>query len=393
MATSFLATTSPTAFGFFDSDVDFQSDADKMITFIKNRMGDPQLSVEITRKQIWGAFEEATAKFGSVINSYQAKSQLSSILGMATGSMTALTNKYPQENLEMYARMANAYAFQAGVGGNYDTTLGYIDLESGRQDYNIYTEFKDATGALYFNNLPTGSHGKLRILEVFHFDPAAAQQFLINASNLTNFMATEFAFESYVNSSIFYVLPVYEDVLRRGMLELATRVRRSHYSYEIVGRNIRLFPMPTSKIELSVMKLWLRVIPTATDPIRPAFQDDTIYGVSGLSNAPYGNISYNTINSIGRRWIADYCLAICKEIVGQVRSKMKIIPIPGNELTLNGEDLIAQSKDEREKLMSDLKELLEGLTYAKMTEIDSARAENLNKILKFIPLRKQILIG
>jgi hypothetical protein len=151
--------------------------------------------------------------------------------------------------------------------------------------------------------------------------------------------------------------------------------------------------MPTSKIELSVMKLWLRVIPTATDPIRPAFQDDTIYGVSGLSNAPYGNISYNTINSIGRRWIADYCLAICKEIVGQVRSKMKIIPIPGNELTLNGEDLIAQSKDEREKLMSDLKELLEGLTYAKMTEIDSARAENLNKILKFIPLRKQILIG
>jgi hypothetical protein len=393
MASSFLMTHSPTPFALFDADQDFASAADQMVTYVKLRLGDPQTSVEISKKQIWGAFEEATAKFGALVNSYQAKSQLSSILGMPTGSMSAMTNKYPVENLEAYARMANAYAYQAGVGGNYDTTLGYIDLTSGQQDYNIYTELKNTSGSVYFNTLPSGSHGKLRILEVFHFDPIAAQQFLLNASNLTNFLATEFSFESYVNSTIFYVLPVFEDVLRRGMLELATKVRRSHYTYEIVGRNIRIFPVPSTMISPVTMRLWMRVISTNTDPIRPTFQDDSIYGVSGLSNAPYGNITFSTINSIGRRWITDYTLAICKEVVGLVRSKFKTVPIPGNDLTLNGEDLINQSKEEREKLLTELKELLESLTYQVMTEKDASRAENLNKILKFIPLRKGITIG
>ena len=58
MAT-FSNTTFPTPFGIYDSETDFQSDANNMVTFVKRKLGDDILSVELTKKQIWGNFEEA----------------------------------------------------------------------------------------------------------------------------------------------------------------------------------------------------------------------------------------------------------------------------------------------------------------------------------------------
>ena len=52
MAT-FQATTSPTPFGIFDSEKDFIIDANSMVTFVKRKLGDDILSVELTNKQVW----------------------------------------------------------------------------------------------------------------------------------------------------------------------------------------------------------------------------------------------------------------------------------------------------------------------------------------------------
>ena len=47
---------SPTPFGIFDTEKDFQLDADSMVTFVKRKLGDDILSVELTNKQIWMSF-------------------------------------------------------------------------------------------------------------------------------------------------------------------------------------------------------------------------------------------------------------------------------------------------------------------------------------------------
>ena len=57
MAT-FANTTNPTPFGLYDDDETFQKDADKIVTFVKRKLGDDILSVELTKKQIWANFEE-----------------------------------------------------------------------------------------------------------------------------------------------------------------------------------------------------------------------------------------------------------------------------------------------------------------------------------------------
>ena len=49
--TSFNATIGPTPFGFFDSDAAFQGEADAMVTYVKRKLGDDVLSVELTKKE------------------------------------------------------------------------------------------------------------------------------------------------------------------------------------------------------------------------------------------------------------------------------------------------------------------------------------------------------
>jgi hypothetical protein len=46
--TTFANTTNPTPFGLYDDDTTFQSDADKIVTFVKRKLGDDILSVELS---------------------------------------------------------------------------------------------------------------------------------------------------------------------------------------------------------------------------------------------------------------------------------------------------------------------------------------------------------
>jgi len=381
---NFTTTLNPTPFSAFDADTAFQADADSMVTFVKRKLGDDILSVELTKKQIWACFEEATLEYSSLINQYQARSQLSNFLGTPTGSMTGAEEKYPRDTLEYLARFAEPYATEAGVGGSYNSLSGSIALEEGRQDYDLYDELKDGAGNLIISSSmnPDGpGNGKMRIMEVMHFSPQAAYRFF-DTSSAINYLNNEFSFESFTPETIFYVLPVFEDILRAGMLDVSNRVRRSNYSYQIMGTKLRIFPTPTVNLPKN---LFLRVR-FRQDPLHPQRPDPTVYGVSNLSNVPFGNLVYSRVNSIGKQWIKQYTLALCTELLGTIRSKFSSVPIPDSDLQLNGSDLVTRGRDDKEKLYTKLKEMLETLTYDKIAEVQATKAENIMKHLKTIPI-------
>lgn len=391
--TTFSQTISPTPFALFDSDTAFQSEADGMVVFVKRALGDDVLSVELTKKEIWAEFESAVCEYSRLINETKIVSDLTNIMGSPTGSVD-MTNKYVNQSLEYMLRLAEPYATNAFVGGSSNPVYGYFDLVAGQQDYDLYKDLKDlVSGTVVFDNLPTGSRGKMRVVELFHVEPLAAQHFLLNASNITNFMATNFNYESYVNSTVFYVLPIFEDVLRRGMLEAAFRVRRSNYSYEIMGSKLRIYPIPIT--DLQVGKLFCHVLPPQ-DPLSPsAYHDASVYGISGASNVPLGNIPFSTINQPGRQWIRQYTLALCRELLGIIRTKMESIPIPNGEVRLNGDALMTQGREDKEKLTTQMKEFLAQLTKQKLIEADALAAESLNKQLRYtaFPKGKCVIIG
>lgn len=412
----FVETLNPSPFGFFDSDPVYQWDADRMVNFVTRKLGEDILSVELTKKMIWACFEEATREFNGLMIEYQAISNLASLLGFPTGSINTsnplnpnainLTNIYIQPNLEFLDRQSEAYSALIGLGGLQDTYSGSITLTSGKQDYNIYNELKLDDGTLVYSLQPSGSVGKIQVYEVFHFAPV---QYVFNSNLASNFVAQGLPVESYIPDTRFYVLPLFEDVLRAGMLESSQRIRRSHYSYRISGRQIRIYPIPTNIIPGINDKLWLRVgfkqqpLPSLADTLiisgtlgsgvsGGTFGDQTIFGVSNPANVPFGLIDYKSLNPWSRNWIAEMTLALCKELLGLVRNKFKSFPIPSAELSLNGDDLVTQGREDKDKLLTGLKEKLDNLTFDKIQERQALMAENLSKQLSFVPLNPAFVI-
>jgi hypothetical protein len=127
---SFASTLSPTPFGFFDADSAFQTEADAMVNFVKRKLGDDILSVELTKKQIWSCFEEATCEYTRLILETKIQSDLTTMMGLPTGS-ASVTNRYPQRSLEYLLRMAEPYANNSFVGGSSNPIFGYIDIVGG----------------------------------------------------------------------------------------------------------------------------------------------------------------------------------------------------------------------------------------------------------------------
>jgi hypothetical protein len=393
---TFLTTIRPTPFGFFDADPDFQSEAENMITFVYRKLGESVLSVELTKKDIWACFEEACDKFSAMMLEYQARSNLASLLGVPTGSNGSinLTNVYVKQNLEFLERLAEPYAGIIGYGTDQDSLSGSIQLEIGRQDYDLYTELKNDAGVPLYNLQPSGMETKFKIFEVFHFAPI---QYVFNSNFAGNMIGAGMPVESYVPDTRFNVLPLFEDVLRAGMLEAAQRVRRSNYSYKITGRHIRIFPTPTTVTYNQ--KLWLRIgfVPTIApgilEPITSgsfyasgSIVDQRLYGVSTPANIPFQVVPFHTVNQWGRHWIRQYTLVLAREMLGYNRTKFKNFPIPGAELTLNGDDLINHAREDKEKMVDTLREKMESLTYEKLAEIEATKAEQLNKQLQFVPV-------
>lgn len=412
MTTPFASTPNPTPYGFFNADPIFQWEADAAWTWVRRRLGDDVVTVELTKKQVWSALEESFLEYGRLVGQNQITSQMSSLLGIAqafSGSVVngalsssySMTGLYPQTSFDFLMRQADAYAAYAGLGGVYDSYLAYIDTSVGVQDYNMYTDLRRGDGPLSGSTLlttvPSASmNTKIRVYEVYHFEPLAGLSYILNGGSQTNYLANEFNYESFTNPSVFYMNPVYEDVLRRGAMETNHRVRRSNYTYRISGRSIRIFPTPSSGSYLNGhSRIWMRVALNFDNysSINPA---EAPYGYgTGLARSamiatpgqvPITVVPPASINEVGRQWVRQYMLAICKETLGRHRSKFKTIPIPGSDLQLDGDTLLAEAKDEMEKLKTAFLEFLGQLTYDQVIEREAGKAEALARIMKFMPM-------
>ena len=87
-----------------------------------------------------------------------------------------------------------------------------------------------------------------------------------------------------------------------------------------------------------------------------------------VSGVPYKNPKYKDINSVGRSWIFEFTLAICKEMLGYIRGKYETIPIPNAEITLNQADLIAAAREEKEALLASLRAFFDETSREKLLE-------------------------
>ena len=108
--------------------------------------------------------------------------------------------------------------------------------------------------------------------------------------------------------------------------------------------------------------------------------------ITNVSNVPYNNPTYCEINSIGKQWIRQYALATVKETLGYVRKKYATIPIPGAEVTLNGDDLLTDARSEKDKLLEQLRAMLDVTSRKTQLENQAAEADSMQKTLTNVAL-------
>ena len=183
----------------------------------------------------------------------------------------------------------------------------------------------------------------------------------------------------FSDDSTFQLIPAWHNKAQAMAFEDAIYTRMSHFSYELKGNNIRIYPMPYTG---GPTKMWVEF--SIPQDVWDS-EDPDVDGVNNMNTLPIGNLPFGNINSIGKQWIRRFSLALCKETLGQIRSKFSAVPIPGESVTLNGSALISEGKAEQDKLREELKTTLAELTYAKLAEQDAGMLENTEKVLEKVP--------
>jgi len=362
------STVRPTAFDYYDGDTVFKTEADKVADWCARGLGYPIMEVELQDINFFTAFEEAVTEFSTQVNMFNAKDYMLTLQGTSTSNQ--LSQRTVSPNMGRTIELAKNYGSEAGVGGNVDFKKGYINLIPGSQSYDL---------DLWASANESGS--AIEIKRVYHdFTPAIVRYFdpYVGTGAGTQQLLDSFGWGSYSPAVSFMVMPLYADLLRMQAIELNDTIRKSNYSFELRNNKLSIYPIPTADY-----KLWFEyvVVSERNNPLQTPTGS-----ISDLSNVPYSRIEFNKIKDVGVQWIYKYTLATAKEMLGLVRGKYTSVPIPGAETTLNGTDLLAQGREDKTTLLTDLKELLQSMTRQGQMEQESAIATAMQTQLSKVPL-------
>ena len=391
-------------FGVYASSAAFVSGATDQVAYTYKKLGGDVLDIELTEGNIYSAYEEAVLEYSYLINLHQSKNSLASLLGAATasfdqfGQITAghalsgsnVELKYPRFDYGYVRKVSDRMITETGLGGTVPIYSASIARVAGLQDYDLQVLISSSaatdTTVPYFGKV---ADKRVVIRKVFFKTPRAMWRFYgyYGGFSVVGNMRT---YGQYADDSTFEIIPTWQNKLQAMAYEDALWTRISHYSYEIRDNVLRIFPRPVST---SPENFWVQF--TIMDELEPWETGDRgqtgIDGINNMNTLPFQNIPYENINSIGKQWIRRFALALTKEVLGQVRGKFAVVPIPGESVTLNAAELLSQAKTEQDLLRDELKQILDEITYEQLGTTVSSLEDSATKVLQNVPVG--ILVG
>ena len=374
------AVSGSTPFGFYDNDFEFQVDAQSTAVWGAYRLGYPIVDIELIDKNFYACFEEAVNEYGAQVNQFNIRNNIQVFMGQKVDELGNLSGKAVVGTpMSFLVQLAKAYGTEIGVGGDVDWKKGYVEAKAGQQTYDLQALWGDVSE----------SFNRIEIMRIFHDRPPAFARiydpFSMTGMSYSNVL-NEMGFGAYSPAVQFLMTPIFEDLLRGQAIEFNDMVRKSAYSFELVNNKLKLFPIPTYGFKVYFNYLLQNERYSGSVVMTPSGSSYTGSYVSDYANIPYQNIPYSTINDVGRQWIRKYFLSLCKELLGAIRQKYQTIPIPGGEVTLDGAELRNEAQQEKEQLITQLRETLEATGKKQQMEDRSRESEYLQDSLKKIPL-------
>lgn len=359
-----------TPFGFYDNNLDFRTDADKVADFCARRLGYPLADVELQSGSFYTAFEEAVTIYGNELYAYKVRENYLSLEGYS--SITEANNQLMVPNMAGVVRISEQYGVEAGVGGNVTWYTGSLSLVNGQQSYDM-NAWAQTSASIEPND-------SIEIKRIFYQAPPAITRYFDpyagTGTGMIDLMDS-FGWGSYSPAINFLLMPLNYDLQVIQSIELNDQIRRSNYSFELVNNKLKIFPIPQSN-----GNLWFEYIKKSE---RNNPYQDGINKITNVSEVPFTNPNYNNINSIGRQWIFEMTLAIAKEMLGYIRGKYTTVPIPDAEVTLNQSDLLSSATDTKNALIERLRGYFDETSRSSLLERKANENDFLQKELNKVP--------
>ena len=394
-------TSAAVPYGIYLANTDFISGAVDQVSYTYKMLGGDVLDIELTTANVYSSYELAVLEYSYIINSHQAENVLSAFLGGTTGTFdhdgnlrsgplssslsgTYVGLKYPKFTFEYARRIATGFAGEAGIGDNITMYSASFDLSGNVQDYDLQQIVADSQAGNVWDGLVQGK--RIKIERVYYKSPSTMWRFYGYYGGL-NVRGNLSSYGMYSDDSQFEVVPVWQNKLQAQAFETSLYTRVSQYSYEIRDNKLKIYPPPYMPGEGgSPPKMWFNFSIPSDSWEESGDRKDGVNGVNNMNTLPFANLPYENINSMGKQWIRKYALALSKEMLGQVRGKFATIPIPGNDVTLNASDLLAQAKEEQTSLKEELRNQLDKLTYSALVKSDAELADDSKRIMDYVPM-------
>jgi hypothetical protein len=371
-----------TPFGFYDNQQDFRVDADKVADFCARRLGFPLADVELQSGSFFTAFEEAVTTYGNELYAYKVRENYLSLEGSST--LEESNGKLVEPNMAGIVRITEQYGEEAGVGGNVTYYKGRLPLKHMQQDYDM-NAWAQASASI-------SADDSIELKRIFYEAPPAITRYFdpYAGTGMIDLMDS-FGWGSYSPAINFLMMPLNYDMQVIQAIELNDTIRRSNYTFELVNNRLRVFPIPSTggNYTNSSSGQGVDCGNLIFEYIKKSERQNPYKGgvnkVSNVSEVPFENPNYNKINSIGRQWVFEYTLALCKEMLGYIRGKYSTIPIPDSTVTLNQSDLLSAATAEKNALIERLRAYFDETSRDKLLERRSLEGDYLEKELNKVP--------
>lgn len=362
-------------------------EAGQIVQWTRYRLGEPILTVQLDNKQIFACFQEACIQYSRMVNTNQTQMWFLNILGRkATGNFTGNSVSW---NMNFLKEITSYFSQQTKpiVGGKTSTKKAYIRVNRGQGSYNVLSQGYDGQTNQRLSRVIGRSavhSDKMKITEVYYYPGTTVNKYWDVYSISNDFFPNHALMENFR----YRLRPVWQTILNRQMLQEHETVRHSNYNWNIVGDRLKISPQPDQSGKIWFQYIVYDQVMTTNNDL---YTDKRNHQITDIWDRPYFNIPYDTMNSQRKRWVRQYCLALCRQTLGLVRRKFSTVQIPNGVTTLDGGRLVGEALRKQQSLRDELRVTLEKLQLQNSTAAQRKIALNTNTILQNIP--RGIYIG
>jgi hypothetical protein len=358
----------------------------ELYTKIRTLLGYPLRKFELGDKELDTLLEIAIEDYSTYINNWLIEQQWHNLQGIDVNT-TDLTFALITKTLDFEKSFTLSYSKQVGLGSNAPS------------EWELKRDFIVVSGDTQVYSIPAGRE----INDVLWFTQPDVDQGLVDPYSTTNWGAGAFGW-SYLGRPAQYVQPTYSLLLNAMDRSTKRKILQAEMSYRITAgpngtKYLYLYPVPGSRYEmrgrdgkhLDGAKVWYFYYDTSTSKRDKCLEqnDDIIKLPSDVS---IDNLKWGQLNSISKNRVRRMLLAESKMTIGGIRGFFSGDIKAGNaELTMDYRHLLEEGQQEKEKLIEEIKESLDKISYQKLMEDRASIAQNLNTVLTYQPFKRPFM--